>query len=63
MRRTVETSGDQIDVTCDDCFFRCAELCAIPGNTPCPTFRPAVAAKAPSEPPIPVGKAPVPAAA
>jgi hypothetical protein len=26
-------------VTCDDCFFRRADLCAIPGNTPCPTFR------------------------
>ncbi len=25
--------------TCDDCFFRRAELCAIPGNSPCPTFR------------------------
>jgi hypothetical protein len=26
-------------ITCDDCFFRRAELCAIPGNIPCPTFR------------------------
>jgi hypothetical protein len=25
--------------TCNDCFFRRADLCAIPGNTPCPTFR------------------------
>jgi hypothetical protein len=25
--------------TCDDCFFRRAGLCAIPGNAPCPTFR------------------------
>jgi hypothetical protein len=26
--------------TCDDCFFRKAELCALAGSTPCPTFRP-----------------------
>jgi len=34
--------------TCDDCFFRRAELCAIPGNAPCPTFR---SAKTALEPP------------
>jgi hypothetical protein len=28
-----------VDVTCDDCYFRRAGLCAIPGNAPCPTFR------------------------
>jgi hypothetical protein len=27
------------DVTCDDCYFRRAGLCALPGDTPCPTFR------------------------
>ena len=26
-------------VTCDDCYFRRAALCALPGE-PCPTFRP-----------------------
>lgn len=26
-------------VTCDDCYFRHADLCALPGNEPCPTFR------------------------
>ncbi|MBD0329493.1 MAG: hypothetical protein ICV64_05255 [Thermoleophilia bacterium] len=26
-------------VTCDDCYFRRAALCALPGQTPCPTFR------------------------
>jgi hypothetical protein len=26
-------------VTCNDCYFRRAGLCAIPGETPCPTFR------------------------
>jgi hypothetical protein len=50
-------------VTCDDCFFRHAMLCAIPGNTPCPTFRPAENIRIPSPPPAPVAKARVPAAA
>jgi hypothetical protein len=26
-------------VKCEDCYFRRAGLCAIPGNDPCPTFR------------------------
>jgi hypothetical protein len=26
-------------VTCQDCYFRRAGLCALPGDTPCPTFR------------------------
>lgn len=38
----------RLATTCDDCFFRRADLCALPGNTPCPTFR---AAKAALEPP------------
>ena len=25
--------------TCDDCYFRTAGLCALPGLEPCPTFR------------------------
>jgi hypothetical protein len=24
---------------CNDCYFRRAGLCALPGETPCPTFR------------------------
>jgi len=28
-----------LELTCDDCYFRRADLCALPGNTPCPTFR------------------------
>jgi hypothetical protein len=28
-------------VTCNDCFFRRAGLCALPLDNPCPTFRPA----------------------
>jgi hypothetical protein len=27
------------EVTCKDCYFRRAGLCALPGDTPCPTFR------------------------
>lgn len=27
------------NVSCDDCYFRRAGLCALPGDTPCPTFR------------------------
>ena len=27
------------EVTCQDCYFRRAGLCALPGETPCPTFR------------------------
>ena len=29
----------RIPVTCDDCYFRREELCALPGHAPCPTFR------------------------
>jgi hypothetical protein len=29
-------------VTCDDCYFRKAQLCALQLADPCPTFRPAV---------------------
>ena len=25
--------------TCNDCYFRRHGLCALPGDTPCPTFR------------------------
>jgi hypothetical protein len=25
--------------TCHDCYFRCAGLCALPGDAICPTFR------------------------
>jgi hypothetical protein len=27
------------EVTCNDCYFRREGLCALPGETPCPTFR------------------------
>jgi hypothetical protein len=29
--------------TCDDCYFRRAGLCALPGNVACPTYRAATA--------------------
>ncbi|RDI74789.1 hypothetical protein Gocc_1678 [Gaiella occulta] len=25
--------------SCNDCYFRRAGLCALPGDVPCPTFR------------------------
>jgi hypothetical protein len=27
------------ELTCSDCYFRQAGLCAIAGDSPCPTFR------------------------
>jgi hypothetical protein len=27
------------NATCSDCYFRRAGLCALPGETACPTFR------------------------
>jgi hypothetical protein len=29
----------KLDVTCADCYFRRAGLCAIAAERPCPTFR------------------------
>jgi hypothetical protein len=26
-------------VSCSNCYFRSEGLCALPGDTPCPTFR------------------------
>jgi hypothetical protein len=31
--------GKRIEVSCDDCFFRKAGLCALMLESPCPTFR------------------------
>ena len=33
--------------TCEDCYFRREGLCALAGNTPCPTFRAATGRLAP----------------
>ena len=46
--------------TCEDCYFRQTGLCALPGNTPCPTFRAAaVGHLAPPAQPRLVLRAPV----
>jgi hypothetical protein len=31
--------SNKAGATCDDCYFRRAGLCALPGESPCPTFR------------------------
>jgi hypothetical protein len=31
--------GKAIKLTCDDCYFRRAGLCALTVENPCPTFR------------------------
>jgi hypothetical protein len=31
--------GKRVEVTCDECFFRKAGLCALVLDSPCPTFR------------------------
>ena len=33
------TMSKRTPATCEDCYFRRAGLCALPGNAPCPTFR------------------------
>ncbi len=44
----------RVKVTCDDCFFRQAGLCALPGETVCPTFRLLTAGRLapPQQPPL-----------
>lgn len=37
------------DASCSECYFRHEGLCALPGETPCPTFR--LAARGRLEPP------------
>ena len=47
--------------TCEDCYFRREELCALPGNAPCPTFREATVGRLiPPPQPRLVLRAPVP---
>ncbi len=43
--------GKRDDVSCNDCYFRQAGLCALPGDAPCPTFRMAKATLAPPQQP------------
>jgi len=42
--------SEVLQATCDDCFFRKAELCALAGNKVCPTFRPVADTRAEPEP-------------
>jgi hypothetical protein len=46
--------------TCEDCYFRKEGLCALPGNSPCPTFRAATAHLAPPAQPRLIVRAPLP---
>jgi hypothetical protein len=41
----------KIKATCNDCYFRCAGLCALPGEAVCPTFRRQSAHLAPPQQP------------
>ena len=60
--------GKKAKATCNDCYFRRAGLCALPGETVCPTFRLASGATLdppPQAPLVPLvnAAAPQPAAA
>jgi hypothetical protein len=39
--------GKRRRITCNDCYFHQAGLCALADGSPCPTFRPAKARLAP----------------
>jgi hypothetical protein len=39
----------RVHATCDDCYFRRLGLCALPGETICPTFRRAKSELAPPQ--------------
>lgn len=40
----------KVKVSCDDCFFKQNDLCALGASKPCPTFRPAAGGlKAPQQ--------------
>ena len=49
--------GKRDDLSCNDCYFRRAGLCALPGDEPCPTFRLAKATLAPPPQPRLVSRA------
>ena len=38
-RRGGSTLGKRVEVTCEDCYFHKAGLCALLLESPCPTFR------------------------
>jgi hypothetical protein len=35
-----QANASAVKPSCDDCFFRCRNLCALSLDEPCPTFRP-----------------------
>jgi hypothetical protein len=37
--RSEDSMSNRSESTCSDCYFRRAGLCALPGETICPTFR------------------------
>jgi hypothetical protein len=37
--RALPTLSKRITASCNDCYFRREGLCALPGETICPTFR------------------------
>jgi hypothetical protein len=43
--------GKKTKATCNDCYFRCAGLCALPSEDICPTFRLAAAHLEPPQQP------------
>jgi hypothetical protein len=45
--RPLGPMGKRRQITCNDCYFRQANLCALADGSPCPTFRPAKARLAP----------------
>ena len=55
----------KIEATCSDCYFRTAGLCALPGETICPTFRlkAGVGLAAPQQPRLVPRTLPAPVAA
>jgi hypothetical protein len=40
MQNHIQKAKTNRKVTCEDCFFRSNDLCALKTERPCPTFRP-----------------------
>ena len=58
-KRARGAMSKRTEASCSDCYFRRAGLCALPGNSPCPTFRLATAGAL--EPPRQPRLVPIPA--
>ena len=63
IRGLTHTMSKRTASTCEDCYFRRAGLCALAGNTPCPTFRAATGRLEPPPQPRLVVRAVAPPAA